>query len=236
MKNIKWDVVESMAISFVRTIIIFATIMVALRIMGKRQLGELEPSELVVTVLISDIAATPMQDPGTPLFYGLVPVLALLCFEVLISGTILKNIKLRGIICGKPSILINNGKIMQNEMKKNRFTLDELGVELRRQNITDIETVKHAILETDGSLSILLYPEETPVTAKQLNIKPDPVGYPVIVVNNGRTLSDNLKLIGRDKNWLEKQLKQRNVSDIKQVFLMTVDPCGKIYFARKDAQ
>ncbi len=223
-----------MAISLVRTVIIFITIMIALRIMGKRQLGELEPSELVVTVLISDIAATPMQESGTPLLYGIVPVLALLCFEVIISGTILKSIKFRSILCGKPSILINNGKIVQSEMKKNRFTFDELGVELRRQNVTDIETVKHAILETDGSLSILLYPEELPVTAKQMNVTPDPVGYPVIVVNNGRTMTNNLKVIGRDERWLKKELKKRGTSNINDVFLMTADPCGKIYLQLKD--
>lgn len=223
-----------MAIAIIRTLILYAVIIISLRIMGKRQIGELEPAELVVAVLISDLAAHPLQDIGTPLLYGLIPVLTLLCCEVLMSGLIVKSIKFRKLICGKPSLLIHKGKIIQREMKSNRFTLDELSEQLRKKDISDISTVKYAILETDGSLSTLLYTDQAPLTPKQMNIQVDNAGYPVIVVNEGRVLSDNLKKMGYNDIWLNRQLSERNVSDASDVYLMTVDESGCIYFLQKD--
>ncbi|NMA24140.1 MAG: DUF421 domain-containing protein [Clostridiales bacterium] len=223
-----------MAIAIIRTLILYAVIIISLRIMGKRQIGELEPAELVVAVLISDLAAHPLQDIGTPLLYGLIPVLTLLCCEVLMSGFIVKSIKFRKLICGKPSLLIHKGRIIQSEMKSNRFTLDELSEQLRKKDISDISTVKYAILETDGSLSTLLYTDQAPLTPKQMNIQVDNAGYPVIIVNEGRVLSDNLKKMGYNDIWLKRQLSERNVSDVSDVYLMTVDESGWIYFLPKD--
>ncbi|NLT12813.1 MAG: DUF421 domain-containing protein [Clostridiales bacterium] len=223
-----------MAIAIFRTLILYVVIIISLRIMGKRQIGELEPAELVVAVLISDLAAHPLQDIGTPLLYGLIPVLTLLCCEVLMSGFIVKSIKFRKFICGKPSLIIHGGKIIQREMKINRFTLDELSEQLRKKDIYDISTVKFAILETDGSLSTLLYTDQLPLTPKQMNIQVDNAGYPVIIVNEGRVLSDNLNLMGFNDIWLKRQLSQRNVSDVSDVYLMTADESGSIYFLPKD--
>ena len=223
-----------MAIAIIRTLILYAVIIISLRIMGKRQIGELEPAELVVAVLISDLAAHPLQDIGTPLLYGLIPVLTLLCCEVLMSGFIVKSIKFRKLICGKPSLLIHKGRIIQSEMKSNRFTLDELSEQLRKKDISDISTVKYAILETDGSLSTLLYTDQAPLTPKQMNIQVDNAGYPVIIVNEGRVLSDNLKKMGYNDIWLKRQLSERNVSDVSDVYLMTVDESGWIYFLPND--
>lgn len=223
-----------MGVSFVRTIIIFVILIVSVRIMGKRQLGELEPIELVVAILISNLAAQPLQDIGTPLLYGLIPVLTLLACQVLLSAATVSSIHLRRAICGKPSILIDNGKIVQNEMKKNRISLDELYVELRGKEVTDISKVKHAILETDGSLSVLLYPAESPVTPSQMSITVDDPGSPVTVICEGRTLSDNLHLLGLDEKWLKKQLTLRKTANIKDVYLMTVDGLGNIYFVKKE--
>jgi uncharacterized membrane protein YcaP (DUF421 family) len=202
-----------------------------MRIMGKRQLGELEPAELVVAVLISDLAAHPLQDIGTPLLYGLIPVLTLLCCEVLISAVIVKSIRMRAFICGKPSMIIDKGKIVEKEMKKNRFTLDELSEQLRKKDITDISTVKYAILETDGKLSTLLYADQSPVTPKQMSLKTDDIGYPVIIVNEGRVLDDNLQKMGYNTVWLDRQLKKRKISSAKDVYLMTVDEFERIYIA-----
>lgn len=223
-----------MAVSFIRTVILFFLIMVAMRIMGKRQMGELEPTEFVVAVLISDLAANPLQDMGTPLLYGIIPVLTLISCEILISGLILKNIKVRSIICGKPSIIINNGVLNQKEMKKNRFTIDELMVELRKQSITKPDTIKHAILETDGSLSVLLYPEFAPITPHQLNIKPENDEYPVIIINDGRVLHNNLITIGLSDGWLNAELKRRKIRDANEVFIMTVTADKKIFCLKKD--
>ena len=224
-----------MAIAIIRTLILYAAIIISFRIMGKRQIGELEPAELVVAVLISDLAAHPLQDIGTPLLYGLIPVLTLLCCEVLISAVIVKSVKLRGVICGKPCLVIKKGEIDQREMKKNRFTPDELSEQLRKKNIMDISTVKYAVLETDGSLSTILYPDQQPLTAKQMNVLAEDLGYPVMLINDGAVLADNLKKLGYDENWLKNQLNSRNIQNAKDVYLMTADELGHIYFAVMEA-
>jgi len=223
-----------MGISFMRTIIIFALLVISMRIMGKRQLGELEPIELAVAVLISNMASQPLQDIGTPLAYGLVPVLTLLACQVLISGLTVKNLRLRRLICGKSSILIHDGQIVQSEMKKTRLSLEELFVELRGKDVTDISTVKHAILETNGKLSVLLYPAEAPATPKQMSLTVDDPGLPVTVISDGRVLSDNLRLMGYNEKWLGNQLALRKTANASDVYLMTVDGLGRIYFARKE--
>lgn len=223
-----------MAIAIIRTLILYLAIIISMRIMGKRQLGELEPAELVVAVLISDLAAHPLQDIGTPLLYGLIPVLTLLCCEVLISAVIVKSIRMRALICGVPSIIINKGQIIQSEMKKNRFTLDELAEQLRKKDILDISTVKYAILETDGKLSTILYADQSPLTPKQMNVQTDDIAYPVMLVNEGRILSGNLKKMGYNDVWLEKQLKSRKIRRMEDVYLMTVDDQGRVYFTEKD--
>ncbi|MBR7082256.1 MAG: DUF421 domain-containing protein [Oscillospiraceae bacterium] len=224
-----------MAVSFVRTVILYIVIMASMRLMGKRQLGQLEPSELVVAVLISDLAASPLQDNAIPLMHGLIPVVILVCCEILVSGAVVKSIKFRAFICGKPSVLIKNGVIDQREMHKNRFTIDELTEELRGQGITEIDKVKYAILETDGSLSVLPYPSACPVTASQLGLEPEDSGYPVIIINNGRVLDGNLRVKGLNDAWLRKQLKNRGISSPDEVYLMSVNDLGQIYFSVKEA-
>lgn len=204
--------------------------------MGKRQIGELEPVELVVAVLISNLAAHPLQDIGTPLLYGLIPVLTLLCCEILVTAFIVKSVKFRAFISGKPSVLILKGKIMQSEMKKNRFTLDELSEQLRKKNITDISTVKYGILETDGTLSTVLYTDQAPLTPKQMNIYTDDVGYPVMLINEGRVLENNLKKMGFNDIWLKRQLKEKKINQEKDVYLMTVDENGHVYFAVREGR
>lgn len=223
-----------MAVTMIRTIIIYISLVISMRIMGKRQLGELEPADLVVAVLISDLASHPLQDPGIPLLYGLIPVATLLCCEVLISAGVLKSVRFRSIICGRPSVLIKNGVINQMEMKKNRFTVDELAEELRKKEITDFATVKYAILETDGTVSTVLFPSERPVTAGQLNINVNDSGYPVIVINNGRLLEENLKSIGKNSAWLRKELKKKGITDHNDVYIMTVDAENTIYLSQKE--
>ena len=224
-----------MAISIIRTIIIFAAIVISLRIMGKRQLGQLEPAELVVAVLISDLASHPLQDIGTPLLYGLIPVLTLLCFEIIISGAVLKSVPVRNFLCGKPSFIIRDGKVVQSEMRKNRLTIDELYEELRKKDILDISAVHYGIVETDGSLSAILYPEQAPATPRQLKFRPEPEGYPEIIINDGKLLQENLEKLGHDGIWLQQQLQSRGALSPEQVFMMSADTYGNIYFAMKEA-
>ena len=155
-----------MATAFIRTIVLYFLIMIGLRLLGKRQIGELEPIELVLTLLISDLAAVPMQDFGIPLLNGVIPIVTLLSLSMLLSWGSVRSIRLRRLICGSPTALILDGKVQQEAMRHNRFTLDELIEELRSQGVTDLTTVKYAVLETDGGLSVLLYPDEQGATPK----------------------------------------------------------------------
>lgn len=219
-----------MAIVFIRTIIVFVSLLFSMRVMGKRQLGELELSELVVAILISDMASHPLQDIGIPLLNGLIPVITLLCLELLLSGVTMKSVKMRELLCGKPSILVENGRIVQREMHKNRFTLDELTEELRNQSITDISHVKYAILETDGTLNTILFPSEQPVTAAMMNISVPDTGYPVMLINDGKLLTENLELIGKTEKWLCGELSKRSAKNAEDVYLFSVNDAGDIYF------
>lgn len=223
-----------MAIIFIRTLIIYFALLLIMRLLGKRQLGEMELSEFVVAALIADLASHPLQDIGIPMINGLVPIVTLFCCEILISGITLKNIRLRSFFFGKPSMLVENGKINQSEMKKNRFTTDELMEELRNQGYLDIATVEYAVLETDGRLSVIPYPSERPVTPSLLNLESEEESYPVVVISDGRILENNLRRIGRDRNWLEKQLKANGAKDADSVFLMTANTLDKVYIAPKE--
>lgn len=223
-----------MAIVLARTLIIYFSLLATMRLLGKRQLGEMELSEFVVAALIADLAAIPLQDVGIPLLNGLVPILILFCCEVIISGVTLKNIRLRALFFGKPSLLIVRGKIDQREMRRNRFTVDELMEELRSQGTMDISQIEYAILETGGQLNVIPFPAERPVTAAQMGLDAGPGGYPVIIVSDGRVLEANLRHAGRDLAWLEKQLKARGQADAKGVFLMTVNNAGQVYYAPRE--
>ena len=225
-----------MAIVFVRTLIIYFALVLIMRILGKRQLGEMELSEFVVAALIADLASHPLQDIGIPMINGLVPIVTLFCCEVLISGVAMKNIRLRALLFGKPSMLVEKGKIKQHEMKKNRFTTDELMEELRNQGYLDISAVEYAVLETDGRLSVIPYPSESPVKPSQLKIEAEDRGYPVVVISDGHVIESNLRLVGRDRNWLKKRLAALGVKDAEQVFLMTVNSAGQVYFAPKEPE
>lgn len=223
-----------MLIVLIRTLIVFFVLLAAMRLMGKRQLGELEINELVIAILIANFAAHPLQDIAIPLMNGLLPIIILLCCELIISGLVLKSPRARVAICGKPSILVANGKIDQREMQKNRFTLDELAEELRNQSVVDISTIQYAVLETDGKLNVILYPSERPVCPSQLGLEVPNATYPIIVINNGELMKNNLRLTGRDENWLNAELKRRSVKRISDVYYMTVDTLGNIYFAKKE--
>ena len=225
-----------MGIIFIRTLIIFASIIILLRLLGKRQLRELELSELVVSVLFADLAATPLQDTSIPLFNGLIPIITLFACELIISGGILSSVAFRTLMCGKPSFLIINGVIQEREMRKVRFSVDELFEELRAKEILDINTVQYAVLETDGTLNTILLPEERPATVKQMKLKPNDAGYPVIIIEDGILLDKNLRHIGKDEKWLEKELKSKGAYKIQDVFAMVYYKTGTNYILLKDKQ
>ena len=220
-----------MAIVFIRTLIIYFALLLAMRLMGKRQLGEMELSEFIVAALIADLAAHPLQDIGIPMLNGLIPIFTLFCLEMIISGVSMRHIRLRGVLYGKPSIIISHGKIRQDEMRKNRFTLDELTQELRSQSVLDISTIEYAILETNGQLNIVLMPAQRPATAGQLGVPVQDCGYPTIIINDGRIIEQNLRLSGLEGGWLKKQLDEANIGNPKNVYLMTVDGARNVFIA-----
>ena len=220
-----------MVIAVVRTVILYLVIIVGVRLMGKRQVGELEPSELVVSLLIADLAAVPMQDFGIPLLTGIIPIFVLLSLTMILSVLTMKNTRFRVLMCGKPSIVVRDGQLDQREMQRNRYTVDELFEELRMKGCTDLTQIKYAILETNGQLSVLPYAACRPPTAKQLDVKTQEGGLPVILISDGRLMEENLHLTGHDKSWLDKQLRKRNCPSPAHVFLMTVDETGGVYFS-----
>ena len=223
-----------MIIIFIRTIIIFVSVMILMRLLGKRQLRELELSELVVSVILADMASNPLQDIGMPLVYGLIPLLSLFACELIISGAMLSSLRFRTILYGKPEFLIYEGKICQKQMRKARLSLDELYEELRGKEILDISKVKYAILETNGSLSTILYPEYQPITPNDMKMKPSAEDYPVIIIEDGVLLEKNLEHIGKTKAWLEKFIKNHKCNNLDDVFLLVYYNESKIYYEMKD--
>ena len=224
-----------MMTAFTRTLILYFLIMLGLRLMGKRQIAELEPSELVLTMMISDLASVPMQDFGIPLLAGIIPILTLMASSLLLSHLFLQNLKFRELVCGTPSILIRNGQLQQDVMRKNRYTLDELLEELRSQGYLKIQDVKYAVLENSGQLSVFPWPAQQPPTAAQLNLEQeDDTTLPVVLINDGRILKKNLRSCGRDLNWLQKTLSEEKISSPQQVFLLTLDEQGNTYCVEKE--
>lgn len=225
-----------MIVTLVRTIILYVLIIVGIRLLGKRQVGELEPSELVLALIIADLASVPMQDNGIPLFSGIIPIITLLCVAMIISVLTVRSVKFRALMCGRPSIVVENGKVNQQELRKNRLSLDELMEELRAKGCSDLSSIKYAVLETNGQLSLLLKAAEQPLTAAQFGLQPQDTGLPAILISDGRLLSHNLKDRGYEEVWLQKQLERYGVKRTDQVFLLTVNEQGETYFIAKEGQ
>lgn len=224
-----------MFVVLIRTIILYVLIIVGLRLLGKRQLGELEPAELTLALIIADLASVPMQDNGIPLIAGIIPIAILLSMATIFSVLCAKSIHFRNLLCGKPSIVISDGKICESELRRNRLTVDELLEELRIQGVTDLSTVKFGVLETNGQLSVLLSAMQAPVTPAQMKMKVQEIGLPVIVISDGRLIASNLEAQGRTEKWLQRQLFARGLTSPKQVFLLTVDAQGSVYCIPKEA-
>ena len=218
-----------------RTVILYFLIMVGLRLMGKRQIGELEPSELVLTMMISDLATVPMQDFGIPLLAGVIPILILLSLTLLMSQLSLLNLRFRALMCGTPAILIRNGKLQQAAMRKNRYTLDELLEQLRGQGYVSVDEVRWAVLENSGQLSILPWARQRPPTAEELGLTPEEDELPFILINDGRIVRRNLARSGRNEAWLQKELRRTGHS-AGEIFLLTVDGSGKVLCIPKEAK
>ena len=223
-----------MILSYFRTILLYLVLIFVIRMMGKRQIGQMEASEFVVTMLVANLAAIPMQDSGIPLYSGLVPILTVLGVELVLSCLIMKSVIFRRFLCGKPVILIENGKILQENLRRTRVTLDELTGHLREKDVLDIGSVQYAILETDGNLSVFPFPKERPASAKEAGITVKPQSLPITLIEDGYVSAENLALSGKDEHWLEKTLREHQASR-QETFLLTVDKRNRVVFIRKEA-
>ena len=218
-----------MSAIFLRTIILYLLVLLAMRIMGKRQLGELEASELVAAVMISELAAIPLQDSDAPLLSGVIPILALVSLEIIFTFIVLKSVKARRVMCGRPNMIMENGRVLYKEMKKSRISTDELAEELRLLGIFDFAAVKYAILEVSGKLSVMQVTGEAPTAGAGAALPAQEL--PIIVINDGRILSRNLRILGLDERWLHDRLRERKIGSVKDVFIMTADVGQKIYIS-----
>ena len=222
-----------MAVSFGRAAFLYLFLIITMRLMGKRQVGQMEPSEVVVAMLMADLASIPMDDPSIPLYQGIVPLVAVLVTELALSRLSEGSVGIRKVLCGKPVILIENGRIMQKNLKKTRITADELAGHLRIKDVLDITTVQYAILETNGELSVFLWPKDRPATAKEAGIKADAESLPVTLIENGRLLAANLTISGKDEKWLRQILKSHNAT-VEQTFLLTIDGLNNTLWLPKE--
>ena len=224
-----------MILVFLRTIILYLVLIAAMRCLGKRQIGQLEPSEFVLAMLIADLASVPMQNSGIPLLTGLVPIATVLGLELTLSGLTMISVKFRRALCGKPVILIENGKILQEHMRQARITLDELTSHLRQKDVLDICSVQFAILETDGNLSVFPYPKDLPATAKDAGIRASKQYVPLTIIEDGFLSRDNLRKAGKDHRWLEKVLREHQTTR-QETFLLTIDGAGHINWVSKEGK
>ncbi|HIS64645.1 MAG TPA: DUF421 domain-containing protein [Candidatus Avoscillospira avistercoris] len=222
-----------MFISYIRTIILYVLLIAAVRLMGKRQLGELEPTEFVVAILIADLASVPMQDIGIPLFAGVIPILTVLSIELIFSVLSVRFRPVRKFLSGNPVMLMENGQILVQNLMETRLTVDELIQHLRAQGILDLSTVQYALMEVDGKISAILDPKYQPPTAQDLQLHVDAAEMPVAVISDGVILDDQLEASGRNRAWLDKQLRHFGCT-AEEVFLLTATKSGKLYLCRQE--
>ncbi|MCX7923181.1 MAG: DUF421 domain-containing protein [Clostridia bacterium] len=222
-----------MLVVFLRTLILYALVIVVMRIMGKRQIGQLQPFELAVAIMISELAAIPMQNTGIPLVSGIIPILTLLIAQISISLIALKSTKARAVICGKPSILIENGKINEPVLRKEMYTLNDLLEQLRSKDMANIADVEFAILETNGQLSIIPKSQKRPINPQDLHISTNYEGLPLDFIVDGDINYKNLEKVKLDENWLRQELSKFNVSNLKDVFFASLDSDGNLYYQLK---
>lgn len=222
-----------MLLSFVRAIILYLIVLFVMRFMGKREIGQLEPFELTISMMIADLACTPMANTGLPIYLGIIPIFGLLVMHFIISFASIRSIKLREFFSGKPSILIKNGRIDEKILVKENFTVNELQERLRGQSIFDIGDVEYAILETSGELTVILKPEKRAPTLEDLGLKAEYTGLPYDLVIDGVILKDNLEKIGKNINWLEHEVRKFGFKP-EEALVVTLNGKGDMFCQKKE--
>lgn len=221
-----------MLITLIRTIILYIIVLIVMRLMGKREIGQLQPFELAISIMIADLAAVPMSDTGIPITNGIIPILGLLVMHLLISLINLKSFKARELICGRPTILIYRGKIDEKALKKERFTINELEERLRGNNVVNIGDVEYAILETSGQITVIQKPRKRNTIPADFGIEPDYEGIPYDLVIDGKIMKENLRKINKDEKWLRKEVGKFNINP-EDALVVTYDGKGQIFCQEK---
>lgn len=222
-----------MFLIFIRSIILYTIVLIVMRFMGKREIGQLQPFELAISIMIADLAATPMASPGIPIIYGIIPIISLLVMHLLISFLNIKSLKCRELICGKPSILIYRGKIDEKILIKENFTINELQERLRGNNIFDLGDVEYAILETSGQITVIPKPNKKNPTLEDLGINGEYSGLPYDLVIDGVILEDNLHKISKDRKWLEKEVGKFDMKP-SEALIVTLNGKGEMYCQKRE--
>lgn len=213
--------------------ILYIVVLVVTRLMGKREVGELQPFEFVISLMIANLATIPMAETGLPITSGITPILGLLAIHLVITVLNLKSIKFRNVVCGKPQILIYRGKIDEKALEKERFTVNELQVRLREKDVFNLADVEYAILETNGDISVMLKPEKMNTTPEDFDMSPEYKGIPYNLVLDGQVMYDNLQTLGKDYKWLEKQIKKFHTTP-KDTLVATIDAKGNFFCQAKE--
>ena len=222
-----------MLIAIVRTLILYIFIITALRLMGKRQISDMQPSELVVTLVVSDIASLPMQNTSQPLLSGMIPVMVLVGLEILTSVLMMKSRTVRKLVCGNPVVVIEDGRLLQKQMKRLRMTNSDLMEQLRQQNVFSLNDVQYCIVETNGALSILEKPEKRVPNAEEAGVTIEDNKPEAVVVSDGKLLKEGLSLCQKDERKVINILSENHIP-INSVFLMTMDGNGAYRIIRKE--
>ena len=222
-----------MILILVRTVIIYILVLFVMRFMGKREIGQMQPFELVIAIMIADLAATPMAEIGIPILYGIIPIFGLLLMHIIISILNLKSIKIREIICGKPRILIYRGRIDEQAMIKENFTINELQERLRGNNINNIGDVEFAILETSGQITVVQKPEKRALKPEDFNMQVPYEGIAYDLVIDGKIMTENLDKLGKDYNWLEQEVGKFNMKP-EEALIVVLNGDGSIFCQKKD--
>ncbi|MDR5659476.1 DUF421 domain-containing protein [Serpentinicella sp. ANB-PHB4] len=219
---------------FIRSLILYGLVVVVMRMMGKRQIAQMQPFELVIAIMIADLAATPMENTGVPLINGVIPILTLLSVQVIVSFISIKSEAVREVICGKPSILINKGQLVQSELRRLRINMNDLLEQLRGKDYPNLSDVDYAILETNGEISIIPKVNKRNIIVEDMNIKVKDEELPITLIVDGNVLYSNLEKSGRDTQWLERELKKQSIQDVKKAFFAFLSSDGKFYAQKKE--
>lgn len=220
---------------FLRTIFFYFFLLIVMRIMGKREIGGLAPIDLAVTIIMAELAAIPIQDTSVPLLVGAVPILTIMLLAMALSGLSLRNLKWRRIINGRPNVIIEDGRFVPQEMRRVRYSINDVLEQLRRAGYSDIADVEVAVLETDGHLSVIPKSQSRPIAAKDLNIPTHYEGIPYTLISDGEVDYDHLDRCGLDLTWLQREIRKHGIKDVRDVFVAIIDTQGELFIQPKES-